>query len=126
MDSIVGGKKYFHPSEILLGEELWDKLSGVENTMEEILKIINSISNVDFMKKYDYLVSFSNRDTEEYKQILREWNMFSDLELLRNDDVILEKIGEIRNLKRTYNRQIFRNGRYDYDRRDTLKNLVES
>ncbi len=59
MDSIVGRKKYFHPSEILLGEELWDKLSGVENTMEEILKIINSISNVDFMKKYDYLVSLS-------------------------------------------------------------------
>ncbi|MCD6597400.1 MAG: TdeIII family type II restriction endonuclease, partial [Bacteroidales bacterium] len=44
LSSIVGGKKYFDPDEILLSKELWDFLSNEPNTMDLILEIINNIA----------------------------------------------------------------------------------
>jgi hypothetical protein len=39
MDYLIEFKKFFSPDEILIASELWDHLSGQENTMEEILQI---------------------------------------------------------------------------------------
>ena len=40
LNYLVEFKKYFDKDEILLGPELWDYLSGQENTMQEILDLI--------------------------------------------------------------------------------------
>lgn len=37
---LVEFKKFFSPEEVLLSSELWDHLSGEENTMEQIFEII--------------------------------------------------------------------------------------
>lgn len=39
---LIEFKKFFDPSEVLIGCELWDHLSGSKNTMEEVLDIIRS------------------------------------------------------------------------------------
>jgi len=42
-DYLVEFKKFFAPEEVLIGGELWDHLSGSENTMEEILDMIAKV-----------------------------------------------------------------------------------
>jgi hypothetical protein len=37
---LIEFKKFFDPEEVLLAGELWDFLSGGENTMDEILEVI--------------------------------------------------------------------------------------
>ena len=39
---LIEFKKFFSPEEVLIGSELWDRLSGSKNTMEEILVIISN------------------------------------------------------------------------------------
>ncbi len=39
-DYLIEFKKFFDPKEVLLAGELWDFLSGSENTMDEILEVI--------------------------------------------------------------------------------------
>jgi hypothetical protein len=43
---LVEFKKFFSPDEILIGSELWDHLSGQENTMDSILNIIKDTVSV--------------------------------------------------------------------------------
>ena len=38
---MVEFKKFFSPEEVLLSSELWNHLSGQEDTMEQILKAIS-------------------------------------------------------------------------------------
>jgi len=37
---LVEFKKFFDPKEVLIANELWDKLSGQANTMDQLLKIV--------------------------------------------------------------------------------------
>lgn len=38
---LIEFKKFFDPSEVLIAGELWDRLSGQPNTMEELLNVIS-------------------------------------------------------------------------------------
>ncbi|PIQ69763.1 TdeIII family type II restriction endonuclease [Candidatus Shapirobacteria bacterium CG03_land_8_20_14_0_80_40_19] len=38
---LIEFKKFFSPEEVLLSSELWDHLSGQQNTMEEVLEVIS-------------------------------------------------------------------------------------
>jgi hypothetical protein len=41
MNYLIEFKKFFAPEEILIASELWDHLSGQENTMEQLLEIVS-------------------------------------------------------------------------------------
>ncbi len=129
LGQIINMTKYFDKDEALVASELWDFLSGENQTMEQILEIINNISTVDFMDKYKFLIDIENRTTQKYKDILAEWFLFSELELVENDELIRERISSDKKLKRIYNKQAFehsssKKGAYRYDRYIELKSLL--
>jgi len=124
MDSIINLRKYFDKNEILLGSELWDFLSGTKNTMEFLLKIINKISTSEFMSKYRFINDVSNIGTSKYLDYLREWNLYSQLLLTKKDENIRKVIRGDKRLIRIYNQQIFKNGKYNYNRFGELSKLI--
>ncbi len=129
LGQIINMTKFFDKKETLVASELWDFLSGESQTMEQILDIINRISTVNFMDNYNYLLNNDNRLTPKYQELLNEWCLFSELELVKNDDIIRQKITGDKRLKRVYNKQIFehsnsRKGVYRFDRYVELKYLL--
>ena len=125
LGSIINMTKFFAPNETLVASELWDKLSGQENTMEEILEIINTISTTKFLNKFKLLSDNSKRLTPEFKRQLKEWNIFSEIELIENNDEIIKVIGQDSVLNRVYNKTSFDNkGNYNFNRYYTLKELI--
>ena len=129
LNQIINMSKFFSKEETLVASELWDLLSGDTGTMEQILEIINSISTVDFMEKYNFLSDNDNRSKPEYKRILANWFLFSELKLVENDNIIKEKIKGDKKLTRIYNLQAFNNSRsnkglYRFDRYMILKSLI--
>ena len=124
---IVGGEKYFALDEVLLANELWAFLSGEETAMQQILDIINVIATPEFMKNYFFLKNKTNRknNENEYKSYLRNWFLFSELELIENNAIIEEKLdGKSR---RTYNQSMFKSeGEYKWERYKKLIRLVEN
>jgi len=77
MDSIIEFNKFFSPDEVLVGDELWDRLSGDKNTMQQILDIINKIATPHFINNYNFLKNSINRATyqQRYESLLKEWNL---------------------------------------------------
>lgn len=125
LDSIINMRKYFASNETLIANELWDLLSQQNNTMEQILDVINSISTTEFMTKYQYLNNNKNRNHNEYLDILNEWNLYSEVELIKNNDIIRKKITEDKFFTRVYNKHAFdAKGNYDHDRYLQLKKLI--
>lgn len=129
LGQIINMTKYFDKNETLVASELWDFLSGEAQTMEQILEIINRISTVDFMNKYKYLTDNVNRSNQKYKNILTDWFLVSELELIENNDIIREKINGDKKLTRVYNKQAFesnnsKKGTYRFDRYNELKPLL--
>lgn len=119
---IINMTKYFAPDETLIASELWDTLSGDTNTMEEILEIINAISTTEFLSKYQFLNENNNRNNLRYKDILTEWYLTSELELIGNDELLRQRIVNNRKLNRYYNKNTFDNkGNYNMDRYIELK-----
>lgn len=118
LDSIIDGKKYFAPDEVLLASELWDFLSGDLKTMEQILEIINSIATTDFMAKFNFLNKSANRrkGTHQYKKMLQDWFLFSEVELVSKDPIIIKKLND-RSATRIYNQSVFKkeNSSYKYN-----------
>jgi len=109
MDYSVGFRKFISEDEFLLSAELWDFLSGEENTMQEILDIINTIATTDFMDIYNFLNNNGKRiNSEEYCERLRSWYLLRDCRLIENDEIILERIANNQRLQRTYNQNIFK------------------
>lgn len=109
MDYSVGFRKFISEDEFLLSAELWGYLSGEENTMQEILDIINAIATTDFMEIYNYLNNNENRiNSEEYCDKLRSWYLLKDCRLIESGEIILERIANDIRLQRIYNQQIFR------------------
>lgn len=111
-------EKYFDESEILLGPELWNHLSGSRGTMEEILKIINSIATPQFKEFYELVRKRHNyiKNQELYKQVLSEWFLFREIGIVNNWKTILEnaiKQGDEKLVRRTYNRVVF-DSKYNY------------
>lgn len=125
LGSIINMTKYFAPNETLVASELWDFLSGQQNTMEEILEIINSISTTAFLEKFQLLCDNTKRSTPEYRAQLTEWSLISEVELINHNDLITQKIVNDKGLTRTYNKTAFDNkGNYNTDRYSTLKELI--
>ena len=125
LDSIINMKKYFHPDETLVANELWDFLSGQPNTMEEVLAIINVISTPSFLNKFKLLTDNARRLTPDYKNQLIEWNLFSELELVDNNSKLVQNIRTDTTLTRIYNKIAFdKKGNYNTERYSTLKLLI--
>ena len=125
LGQIINMNKFFAPNETLIASELWDTLSGVTNTMEEILGIINAISTTEFLSKYNLLIDNSNRNNHAYKDILDEWYLTSELELIENNELLKENIGNDRSLNRNYNKTAFNSkGEYNMDRYIELKEHI--
>jgi len=104
MKYLIEFEKYFGPKELLLAGELWDRLSGKENTMENILDIINEIAKIDFLKKYEFINNPENfeKDREKYLSILKEWFLFDELEIFKNYEKLKSKN------QRFINQQLFK------------------
>ena len=125
LGQIINMNKFFAPNETLIASELWDTLSGVTNTMEEILGITNAISTTEFLSKYNLLIDNSNRNNHAYKDILDEWYLTSELELIENNELLKENIGNDRSLNRNYNKTAFNSkGEYNMDRYIELKEHI--
>lgn len=125
LNSIINMTKYFAPNETLVASELWDFLSGEPNTMEQILEIINIISTTKFLEKYQVLNNSDLRNKNSYMGILGEWNLYSEIELINNDNLLIEKIRTNKSLIRLYNQKPFNNiGVYNIDRYNHLINLI--
>lgn len=122
LNSIINMTKFFAPNETLVANELWNKLSGQTDTMESILEIINSISTPAFLDKFQLLTDNSKRLTPEYKNQLSEWNLFSEIELIENNNTIVGNINNDIALTRKYNKTIFDSkGNYNTERYNALK-----
>jgi len=129
LDSIINMTKFFDPKETLVARELWDLLAGEQNTMVSILKIINTISTTQFLKKYRFLNNTKNREysKERYIELLREWFLFSEINLIENDFKIYNKIKGSNRLIRLYNQKPFNEeGKYNFKRYSTLIELVSN
>lgn len=80
MNSIIEFNKFFSHDEVLVGDELWNRLSGDKNTMQQILNIINKIATPDFINNYNFLKNPINRATyrQRYESLLEEWNLTNE------------------------------------------------
>jgi len=128
LDYLVDGSKYFALDEVLVANELWDFLSGDSNTMEQILEIINAIATPEFINKYHYLNNNSNRlnDTENYNNLLKKWFLFREIDLLNNNAIILQKVRDNTKSTKILNQPVFKDGEYNSNRYDFLKQLIRN
>jgi hypothetical protein len=116
--------KYFGTNESLVANELWDLLSGEQNTMEEILAIINSISTTSFLEKFQFLSDGANRIKPAYLLQLTEWHLYSEIELIKNNATIIRKIANNKVLTRIYNKNsLDSKGNFSWDRYNDLRQL---
>jgi hypothetical protein len=124
LKSIINMNKYFDSKETLIASELWDFLSGNENTMENILDIINTISTTKFLEKFQLIMNNQNRNTSNYLKQLQEWNLFSEKLLMENYEIIKNRI-DSKEATRIFNKTAFDSkGNYNWDRFNTLKKLI--
>jgi len=122
--SIIEMERFFDHDETLIASELWNFLSGEDNTMEDILEIINGIATTDFINKYQFLTDNSKRNMPEYFAQLEEWNLFSEMRLIENNDLIQMRLTTDR-LKRIFNKTAFNSkGEFNRDRFNTLNDLL--
>jgi len=123
LNSVINANKFVAQDEVLLASELWDFLSGQSNTMENILEIINTVATTDFMSKFNLLQDNSKRNSQEYKNQLIKWNLFSELQLVENDTVIRQNLDN--KTTRIYNKIAFDNkGNYNWERYNILKEII--
>lgn len=121
LGSIINMNKYFAKEETLIARELWDSLSGTNDTMEEILNIINTIAKPDFLDKFQFINDKNNRTHQNYTQILNEWFLYSEENLLQNDNSIKQRTIADKTLNRVYNKNPFDSkGNYDFERYNLL------
>ena len=124
LGSIINMTKFFDPDETLVAKELWNFLSGENNTMEKIIEIINKISTPKFMEKFNLINSPENRDDKKYLSILKEWFLFTETKLVEKNLQIKESMENNQRLQRIYNQQIFIKEEYNWERVKILKDLL--
>lgn len=111
---LVEAEKFLDKEELLIADELWSYLAGSDNTMDDILHIINTIATPEFMDKYDKIQSITPQNMAQNKNLLEEWFLFSELEILDKaltiKDVSMRKILNQRIFKTdgSYNDRRFR------------------
>lgn len=118
---LIEFEKYFDPEEVLLASELWDRLSGEENTMEKLLEIINRIAKPDFLEKYEFINNPSNfeKNKNEYLKILNEWYLLDEIEIFSNYEDLKVKC------PRLINQQLFNDDKYKLSRKQKLKECLQ-
>jgi hypothetical protein len=126
LSSNINMNKFFAADEVLLASELWDFLSGGSSTMEQLLKIINTIATTEFLDRYNFINNHQNKqqDIILYKQMLTDWNLNSELRLVNNEAMIKERIGTNITLNRIYNQLIFKESKYNFYRHNALNSLL--
>ncbi|RTL57462.1 MAG: TdeIII family type II restriction endonuclease [Sphingobacteriales bacterium] len=125
LSSIINMNKYFAADETLVANELWDLLSDQENTMEEILAIINTVSTTSFLEKFQFLSDGANRTKPAYIDQLTEWYLYSEIELIINNSTIIQKIENDKAFTKIYNKNpLDSKGNYDFERYYALKELI--
>ena len=120
MKHLIEFKKYFDPDEVLLAGELWDRLSGEPNTMENILNIINKIATPDFLEKFEFINNPENfeRDREKYMEILNDWYLFDEVKIFSNFDKLKKN-----NFRFVHQELFKKDGKYNIKRQKLLKLL---
>lgn len=121
----VGFTKYFDEAEILLGAEFWDTLSGVPQTMEEILVIINTVATPDFMNELAFLSEPQNAimHKQDYLNLLQKWSLYQEYELVNQSAQIKAKLTS-KKLENIYNQSCFKDGEYKWQRAKMLCELL--
>jgi hypothetical protein len=122
MEYSIGFTKYFDEAEILLAGELWDYLSGVPNTMEAIIEIINTIATPNFLNEFAFLNEPKNRKAQEqdYLDLLKKWFLFQEHELVSKEKYIVPKL-TTKKLQSLYSQSCFtEDGQYKWQRVQTL------
>lgn len=123
--TVINLTKSFANDEILLGDELWDKLSGTDKTMQQLLDIINIIATPQFKDDFDYINNSQNRNTKRYREILSSWNLFSELTIIENIENLTNKAKSNNTLQRLLNKNIFDSyGIYTIDRFIDINKLI--
>jgi hypothetical protein len=126
MGHSIGFTKYFDEAEILLGAEFWDYLSGVPQTMEEILGIINTIATPDFINELAFLSEPQNikKDKQIYLRLLEKWFLFQEYELVNQSVKIKTKL-TTKKLENIFHQSCFKEGKYKPQRVEMLCNLLK-
>jgi hypothetical protein len=92
--------------------------------MDEILDIINAVSTTEFLEKFKFLSDGTNRIKPDYITQLKEWHLYSEIELINNNATIIQKIANNKTLTRIYNKNSFDSkGNYSWDRYNELRLL---
>jgi hypothetical protein len=129
MHKLIEFEKYFDPREILVANELWDRLSSEPNTMEQILAIINTIATTEFMDNYVFLADGKNAtlNQQRYLSLLVRWSLFHEKALAERIAQVLRLIESNRNLQRLYYQPVFSaTGEYNERRRLKLWEAVNN
>lgn len=116
-------KKFFDNDEVLLADEFWDFVSGENETMPTILKIINSISKPDFMTSYNFLNDPKNSvsDLNKYSELLNEWNLNREFIMIKEMKDVKSSYEKNNKLMRLLNQNLFNTkGEYKEDRINSL------
>lgn len=126
MDYCVGFRKYFTEDEFLLSSELWDYLSDETQIMEIILEIINAIATVDFLKKFEFIQNKNNiSNVIEYTQLLQNWRLLREKRLVKNHNLLVQKIAGNKSLLRIFHQDIFTpDGSYNENRFNKLREFL--
>ena len=126
LSSNINMSKVFAGDEVLLASELWDFLSGVSSTMEQLLQIINKIATTEFLERYRFINNHHNKleNIILYQQKLTDWNLYSELKLVNDETIIKEKIGTDKKLNRIFNQLTFKDGDYNSNRYNALNSLL--
>ena len=122
----VNFSKYFDEDEVLLASEFWDFISGTPNTMETILKIINTIATTEFPAKLEFLQNKSNAEIykEEYLALLDLWQLNREKVLIENEAHVRQQIIGNGALTRIFNQDIFIKGNYNENRISQLLDII--
>jgi len=126
MRSVIELTKFCAHEEVLLADEFWSFLSGEENTMQEILDIINSIATVDFLNEFDFIKDSNNltSNTEEYMRIANKWNVYSEVSIVQNIQNIINAANNSIPIQRALNKSSFSDkGKYQEERAQILLNI---
>lgn len=123
--TVINLTKSFAYDEMLISDELWNKLSGTQNTMQTILDIINNIATPDFKDRYDYINNTSNRDSLRYREILESWNLYNELHILDNIETLTSISSSNSQLQKLLNSSLFDSkGNYKINRaNDIISNI---
>ncbi len=113
---LVEGDLFCDPAEVLLSDELWSYLSGVPDTMSEILNIINRIATPNFMNLYNQIQDSTCDNRENCREIFELWCLDSEIRILQIDQSALNNAK-----KRIFNQKVFgTDGKYNNRREELL------